>query len=210
MRYVTITKSRILQQRHRASCPNALDSEKFPPAEDNVITDNDIFWNNFDFHEGAPFKPREDRHGRRCPIGTGVCCSAARQPLENNRIFGNYLAGVAAVEGILLDKTEARAMEPTRCRATLRRRRGRPQRPRPGHDGNGTGNCWGPNAGVQADAAGRPVLFPACPFHGANTFSQAAQDKLIGYAGQTAVNGWIRAPPQGPPRRQAARGLHEE
>ena len=53
MRYVTITKSRVLQQRARASCRTRSTREKYPPAEDNVIIDNDIFWNNFNFHAGA-------------------------------------------------------------------------------------------------------------------------------------------------------------
>ena len=46
-RYVTITKSKWFNN-GVGIVPNALDSEKFPPPEENVITDNDIFWNNFD------------------------------------------------------------------------------------------------------------------------------------------------------------------
>ena len=53
MRYVTITKSRFYNNA-LGIAPNALDGEKYPPAEDNVIIDNDIFWNNFNFHEGKP------------------------------------------------------------------------------------------------------------------------------------------------------------
>ena len=55
MRYVTITNSRFYNNA-AGLIPNALDSEKFPPAEDNIIRDNEIFWNNFNFHKGAPFK----------------------------------------------------------------------------------------------------------------------------------------------------------
>ena len=58
MRYVTITGLALLQQRRSGIVPNALDSEKFPPAEDNIIRGNEIFWNNFNFHAGAPFKPK--------------------------------------------------------------------------------------------------------------------------------------------------------
>ena len=53
MRYVTITKSRFYNNA-AGIVPNALDSEKFPPPEDNVIVDNDIFWNNFNYHQGKP------------------------------------------------------------------------------------------------------------------------------------------------------------
>jgi hypothetical protein len=46
MRYTTITKS-VFYDNAVGVVPNALDSEKFAPAEDNVIVDNDVFWNNF-------------------------------------------------------------------------------------------------------------------------------------------------------------------
>ena len=78
MRYVTITKSRFYNNA-LGIVPNALDSEKYPPAEDNVIIDNDIFWNNFNFHTGqaavrgrARAAPRRSR--RSAPAS---CCSAA-------------------------------------------------------------------------------------------------------------------------------------
>ena len=78
MRYVTITKSRFYNNAV-GIVPNALDSEKFPPPEKNVIVDNDIFWNNLNFHEGdPPFEPREDGHRRRwCRSAPASCCSAA-------------------------------------------------------------------------------------------------------------------------------------
>ena len=55
MRYVTITKSQWFNN-GTGIVPNALDTEKYAPPEDNVITDNDIFWNNFNYYAGAPFK----------------------------------------------------------------------------------------------------------------------------------------------------------
>ena len=67
MRYVTITKSRFYNNAV-GIVPNALDSEKFPPPEDNVIVDNDIFWNNLNFHEGdPPFEPPRGGHRRARP-----------------------------------------------------------------------------------------------------------------------------------------------
>ena len=62
------------------------------------------------------------------------------------------------------------------------------------YDGNGTGNCWGPNTGVQVLQPADPAMFPACPFDGANAFSQDAQNALVGRAGPNAVNGWVRHP----------------
>ena len=105
MRYVTITKSRFYNNA-AGIVPNALDSEKFPPPEDNVIIDNDIFWNNFNYHDGnPPFAVREDATAALVPVGTGVLLLGGRgNRIENNRIHGNYLAGVAAIQGILLQK----------------------------------------------------------------------------------------------------------
>ena len=78
MRYVTITKSRFYNNA-AGIVPNALDSEKYPPAENNVIIDNDIFWNNFNFHQGKPpfARPRGGHRGAACPSAPASCCSAA-------------------------------------------------------------------------------------------------------------------------------------
>ena len=99
-----------------------------------MITDNDVFWNNFNVHAGAPFKPKKTGVVPLVPIGTGILLLGGRtNRVEDNRVYGNYLVGVAAVEGILLDKTtEARALignQITRQRVRARRRG--PQRPRP-------------------------------------------------------------------------------
>ena len=125
MRYVTITKSRFYNNA-AGIVPNALDSEKFPPPEDNVIIDNDIFWNNFNYHQGKPpFAVRENTTAALVPVGTGVLLLGGRGNLiENNRIHGNFLAGVAAIEGILLageprrqePRAQRRAQQPVRSR----------------------------------------------------------------------------------------------
>ncbi len=62
MRYVTISKSRFYNN-GTGLIPNALTSEKYPPEEDNVITDNDIFWNNFNYFTAPRSRcpPRESR-----------------------------------------------------------------------------------------------------------------------------------------------------
>jgi hypothetical protein len=104
MRYVTITKSRFYNNAV-GIVPNALDSEKFPPPEDNAIVDNEIFWNNLNIHEGNPpfTRPAPSATGNLVPIGTGILLLGGRDHLiEDNKIFGNFLTGIAAIDGILL------------------------------------------------------------------------------------------------------------
>jgi hypothetical protein len=201
MRYVTITKSRFYNN-GMGIVPNALESEKFPPAEANVITDNDVFWNNFNFHEGAPFKPKKSGVVPLVPIGTGVLLLGGRtNTVEDNRVYGNYLVGVAAVEGILLDKTtEARALIGNTITGNTFGAGGEDLNGRDlAYDGNGSGNCWGPNTGVQNTLPADAAAFPACPFAGANTFNQSAQQELVGYAGPSALKGWIKHPHKAKP-----------
>jgi hypothetical protein len=195
MRYVTITGSRFFDN-GIGIVPNALESEKFPPAEDNVITDNDIFWNNFNFHAGAPFKLKKTGVVPLVPIGTGVLLLGGRgNVIEGNRIFGNYLTGAAAIEGILLDKTtEARALVNNQIKGNVFGAGGTDLNGRDlSYDGNGTGNCWGPNEGVQV-VSGDASMYPACPFAGANAFSSGTQSELLGYTGENALKGWVKHP----------------
>jgi hypothetical protein len=196
MRYVTITESRFYNNAI-GIVPNALESEKFPPAEANVITDNDVFWNNFNVHAGAPFKPKKSGVVPLVPVGTGILLLGGRtNRVEDNRVYGNYLIGVAAVEGILLDKTtEARALIGNRIEGNTFGAGGEDLNGRDlAYDGNGSDNCWGPNSGVQSTLPSDRGVFAACPFSGANAFNQDAQNEMLGFAGAAALNGWIRHP----------------
>jgi hypothetical protein len=196
MRYVTITQSRFFNNAI-GIVPNALESEKFPPAEANVITDNDVFWNNFNVHAGAPFKPKKTGVVPLVPVGTGILLLGGRaNRVEGNRVYGNYLVGVGAVEGILLDKTTAaRALIGNQVTGNVFGAGGEDLNGRDlAYDGNGTGNCWGPNTGVQTTAPADPAVFPACPFGGANSFSSDHQSVLLGWAGANALNAWIKHP----------------
>ncbi len=201
MRYTTITRSRFYNN-GMGVVPNALESEKFPPAEANVITGNDIFWNNFNFHEGAPFVPKKSGVVPLVPIGTGVLLLGGRtNRVEGNRVYGNYLVGVAAVEGILLDKTtEARALIGNRISGNAFGLGGEDRNGRDlGYDGNGSDNCWGPNSGVEATLPASGSVFAACPFSGANAFDRDAQNELVGYAGPNALTGWVKHPHKAKP-----------
>ena len=66
-----------------------------------MIIDNDIFWNNFNFHDGRRrSRSASDGTAALVPVGTGILLLGGRgNRVENNRIFGNYLAGVARDRG---------------------------------------------------------------------------------------------------------------
>lgn len=196
MRYVTITGSRFYNN-GIGVVPNALDSEKFPPAEDNVIRGNEIFWNNFNFHEGAPFKPKESGVVPLVPVGTGLLLLGGRRnTIEDNEVFGNYAVGVAAIEGFLLEESpQARALVGNVVRGNEFGLGGTDRNGRElAYDGNGTDNCFGPNDGVSVTIPAGGSTFAPCPFSGANAFDQNAQVQMIGLAGNAAVGSWIRHP----------------
>jgi hypothetical protein len=196
MRYVTITKSRFYNNA-AGIVPNSIDSEKFPPEEDNVIVDNDLFWNNFNFHAGAPFKIRESGTAALAPVGTGiVLVGGHRTRIENNRIFGNYLSGVGMIEGILNAKNpQARALVGNTITGNAFGLDGTDLN---GHDlaydGNGTGNCIANNTGIQATLPADGSTLATCPFGAANAFSQDVQNQLLAFTGAGGLNGWVRHP----------------
>ena len=195
MRYVTITKSRFYNNAIGLA-PNALDSEKFPPAEENVIIDNDIFWNNFNFHQGnPPFTRRNEGVAALAPIGTGIILLGGKgNRIENNRIYGNFLSGVSAVESILVTKTpEARTLERNVIQNNAFGLNGTDVNGVDiAYDGNGTGNCF--------SMAGVTKTFPAdgATFAGmcgaANAFSKTTQDAMVGWIGENALKAWNKHP----------------
>jgi Periplasmic copper-binding protein (NosD) len=202
MRYVTITNSRFYNNA-AGLIPNALDSEKFPPAEDNIIRGNEIFWNNFNFHRGAPFKIATEGTAALAPVGTGVLLLAGRRNIvEDNKIYGNWSVGVALIQGVLLQKNpqavdlvgnEVRDNEFGLGGADLNGRE-------LAYSGNGSGNCFSGNTGVSVTIPADPAMFPACPFAGANAPSDAALQEMLGLTGEGSVAKWLRhehAPKQG-------------
>ena len=196
MRYVTITGSRFYNNAI-GIVPNALDSEKFPPAEDNIIRDNEIFWNNFNVHAGAPFKPKASGVVPLVPVGTGVLLLGGRRNVvENNRIFGNYTVGAAAIEGFLLEKNpQARALVGNTVRNNEFGLGGTDLNGRDiAYDGNGSDNCLAPNTGVSVTLPADGSTIAACPFAGTNTFDAATQGQMAQLAGAAAVPQWIKHP----------------
>jgi plastocyanin len=195
MRYVTITKSRFFNNA-LGIAPNALDSEAFPPAEDNVIVDNDIFWNNFNFHRGAPFPlPKAGSTGDLVPVGTGIILLGGRgNVVQNNRIFGNFLAGVVLIDGILLAEPEnqdAVSLDDNRVTGNAFGAGGADTNGRDlVYDGSGNRNCFSGNQGVQNTFPADPARFPACDFGGSNGLSMADRGTMLGWSGEGALKGW--------------------
>jgi hypothetical protein len=194
MRYVTITKSRFYNNA-AGIVPNALDSEKFPPAENNVIIDNEIFWNNFNFHRGKPpFPVRNEGTAALVPVGTGVLLLGGRgNRVENNRIYGNFLTGVAAVESILVTKNpEARALQRNIVRNNQFGLNGTDVNGSDlMYDGNGNDNCFSME-GVTSTFPADGATFVGCS--GPNAFSASVQQQMTGFIGENAVNAWKKHP----------------
>jgi len=107
MRYVTIRNSSFYNN-GLGIVPNTLSSEKFPPPEDNVISGNKVFWNNFNYFVGAPFKLRPGATGEVAyPVGTGILLYGSRNTrVDNNEIFGNYLVGFGEVPAVQFDSSK--------------------------------------------------------------------------------------------------------
>jgi hypothetical protein len=187
MRYVTITKSRFYNNA-LGIAPNALDSEKYPPAEENVIIDNDIFWNNFNYRQGKPpFTPRNSGTAALAPIGTGILLFGGKgNRIENNRIYGNFLAGVAAAEAILVTKTpEARTLANNVIQNNQFGLNGTDiNGVDVAYDGNGTNNVFA--------MGGVTSMFPAdgSTFANGGTFSKTVQDAMVGWTGEGAIASW--------------------
>jgi hypothetical protein len=186
MRYVTITKSKWFNN-GLGIVPNALDSEKFPPPEDNVITDNDIFWNNFDYYKGAPFKLRPPATGDvPYPVGVGVLIFGGRRNvIQNNRIFGNWGLGAGMLEQFLLkDAVNDGTLVGNQIVGNQFGLNGTDLNGRDVfYDGNGTDNCVSGNTGVDVTLpADQSTFVGTCPFTGANAYNEETRNTAVGWA----------------------------
>jgi hypothetical protein len=186
MRYVTITKSKFYNN-GTGVVPNTLTSEKYTPEEDNVITDNDIFWNNFNYYAGAPFKVgKAAKDSTAYPVGVGALLFGGRRNrIENNRIYGNWLSGAGMIQQFLITQKDPKnadlvgnSIANNQFGLNGTDLNGRDLT----YDGNGSDNCVSGNTGVQTTVPADQSTFAACPFSGANAFSGAVQQELISWA----------------------------
>ena len=177
MRYVTITR-RSGSTTAPGIVPNALDTEKFAPPEDNVITDNDVFWNNFNYYKGAPFKLRAERDVA-CPTrsASASCSSAAGATASRTTAStATTSSASAALQQLLLKQQDAQDLVGNSGQFNQFGLDGTDPNGRDlFYDGNGTGNCFSDNTGAQVTFPADGSTFAACPFTGANAFNADAQ-----------------------------------
>jgi parallel beta-helix repeat protein len=185
--------------------PNSLDSERFPPNADNTIRNNRVFWNNFNYYLGAPFRERKTEVAEiPYPVGVGIFLYGGRgNRVENNQVFGNWLAGFAMFDAFTLKNPAKRPLLDNQVLGNSFGLDGTDLNGRDlAYDGGGTGNCFAGNQGVAtmfpADGSTMvPCTAPPRP----NVFDEAARTQAISWA--TDPNhevGWIphdHAPQQG-------------
>lgn len=190
MRYVTITGSRFFNN-GSGIVPNALATEKFPPPDENVISNNEVFWNNFNFYAGAPFDiPKLSAGGVPYPVGVGILLFGSQDTVvERNRLYGNYLGGFAEIQAVqLAGNADPKLNEASILRNNVVRRNifGSAGRDLNGrdmvYDGSGTGNCFEDNVLTSPNVPADNSTFAPCPGPAQNTFNQAALAEAIGFA----------------------------
>jgi len=217
VKYTTITKSRWFNN-GVGIVPNALKTEKFAPPEENVIVDNDIFWNNFNYFppQPVPFQFKGAATGDvDYPTGVGVLLfGGQRNTIERNRIFGNYAVGVGALEQVLLKfdlATDPRLATRTGATADAFELQANVVRDNAFgaagadlngrdlfYDGTGRGNCFAGNtltAGLNLPADNS--TFAACTTPpAANAPNPAAQATALSWATADPTHevAWVRHP----------------
>ena len=183
-RYVTITNSKFWNN-GTGIVPNALDSEKFPPPEYNVIKNNEVFWNNFNYYLGAPFKRKPTNvDGLAYPPGVGILLFGSRDTLvEGNKIYGHYAAGFAMIDQIALEQENARTVDRNTIRGNEFGLGGTDLNGRDiGYDGSGSDNCFADNGETQNNVPADNSELAACPFSGSNGVNDQARSELIAIA----------------------------
>jgi hypothetical protein len=178
--------------------PNALDSEKWPPAENNTITRNEIFWNNYNYYAGSPFKLGNTsvKGAVPFPIGVGVLLFGGRgNHVTANKVYGNWLVGVGALQALTLQDAGAKDLANNEVTGNDFGLNGTDLNGRDlFYDGNGTNNCFGPNNGVQKTFPEDGSTFQPCPFTGANAFNTDALAQAVKWTidDPTHEANWLR------------------
>jgi hypothetical protein len=180
-RYVTISDSKFWNN-GVGIVPNALDSEKYAPAEFNVIKNNEVFWNNFNHYIGAPFPHSETQvEDLAFPVGVGILLFGGRDTVvEGNQIYGNYLTGFGMIDQIVLKDDKAQTVERNTIRNNQFGLNGTDLNGRDiSYDGSGSDNCFADNGDTQNNLPADNSEIVACPFEGSNGVNDEARQTLI-------------------------------
>lgn len=193
MRYVTITKSRFFDNAV-GIVPNALDSEKFAPPEDNVISDNEVFWNNFNYEAGAPFKIRQSATSFPYPPGVGIVLFGGRRTVvRNNRVYGNWLGGITTIKQFVLKQADARdpvgnTIEENQLGLGGTDLNGYDMF----YDGAGSGNCFANNVITTKNIPEDDSTFAACPGPSPNAYNEDLDKLAAGWVADPVGAHWVR------------------
>jgi hypothetical protein len=200
-RYVTITKSKFFNN-GLGVAPNVLTSEKFPPAEENVVSDNDIFWNNFNYRAGAPFKVQgASTGGTPYPIGAGLLLFGGQNTtVEGNRIWGHYLFGAGEINQILDSEKlgDAALIKNNVFRNNVFGKNGLASDGQDlnGRDmfysGDGSGNCFEGNQTSSPNVPADNSTFVACGQ--TNTLNSGALSEGVKWSVDPAETHWVKNP----------------
>jgi hypothetical protein len=136
-----------------------------------VISDNDIFWNNFNYYANAPFEPKKFGGQYNLPPGLGIVLLGARDTrIENNRIYGNYLSGFGEVIDFAISDVPE-AADP-RDNEVVGNQFGLGGNDLNGYDlaydGSGSGNCFQDNVLMSPTLPADGNTLAACPGPDAN------------------------------------------
>jgi hypothetical protein len=201
-RYVTITKSKFFNN-GLGVVPNVLTSEKFPPAEENVIADNDIFWNNFNYrHTPAPFPSTSaSTDGTPYPIGGGLLLFGGQNTtVEGNRIWGNYLFGAGEISQILdADKLgdAANIKNNVFGKNALANNAADLNGRDLFYSGDGSNNCFEGNQTASPNVPADNSTFAPCGQNVQNTPNSAALQQALSWSVDPPETHWVRNPHTG-------------
>ncbi len=186
VRYTTITRSRWYNN-GAGIVPNTLTSEKFYPPTGNVLSHNQVFWNNYNFYYGAPFKiPQISAADIPYPIGVGILLYGSQDTIvEKNDVFGNYLGGFAEIPAVHLTGDS----DPKVAEAAILRDNTVRGNDFGGHgdlngrdmlyDGSGSGNCFEDNTTRSPNLPANNGTFAACPGPNPNVLDSAVLGQAL-------------------------------
>jgi hypothetical protein len=180
--------------------PNSLDSEKNPPNEDNLISGNKVFWNNFNYYLGAPFLERKtqvesDEGEIPFPVGVGILLFGGRgNKVQNNQIFGNWLAGFAEIDALQLKDPTERPLLDNQVLSNSFGLGGTDLNGRDlAYDGGGAGNCFDGNQGVTSTfPADGSTIVPCTTPPTPNVMNDAARAEALGWVtNENHESAWV-------------------